>query len=223
MSNSSVEVTSQPRSASYVPAAGHHATLSIYDPLVKAIGADRAKGALIEQGGLSPAQRVLDIGCGTGTLAILLSKRYPGIDVHGLDPDPKALARAERKAERARVPAQFALGFSNQLPYSSESFDRVFSSFMFHHVDPAQREDTLREARRVLRAGGSFHLLDFARPQHGYGLFGHIMRSSPLLKDNTEARMLELFERAGFKSAQKVAGKTILLGMVPIAYYSARV
>src|SRR5437764_7482027 len=90
-------------SRTYLPAAGHDWSLPLYDPIVKLLGGDAARKALLEQAALRPGQRVLDVGCGTGTLATLIKQLYPDVEVVGLDPDPKALARARRKAARAGV------------------------------------------------------------------------------------------------------------------------
>jgi ubiquinone/menaquinone biosynthesis C-methylase UbiE len=64
----------------------------------------------------------------------MLKRHYPAMQVIGLDPDPKALARARRKAERAAVSLRFDQGFAGALAYSAGSFDHVFSSYMFHHL-----------------------------------------------------------------------------------------
>src|SRR5437762_6488263 len=90
-------------SRTYLPAAGHDWSLPLYDPIVKLLGGDAARKALLEQAALRPGQRVLDVGCGTGTLATLIKQLYPDVEVVGPDPDPKALARARRKAARAGV------------------------------------------------------------------------------------------------------------------------
>jgi len=82
----------------YLPAAGHDWFLPLYDPLVKLIGGEAAGKALLDQAALRPGHRVLDVGCGTGTLATQIKRLYPDVEVVGLDPDPKALARATRKA-----------------------------------------------------------------------------------------------------------------------------
>src|SRR5207249_10176352 len=95
-------------SRTYFPAAGHDWSLPLYDPIVKLLGGDAARRALLEQAGLRPGQRVLDVGCGTGTLATLIKQLYPDVAVVGLDPDPKALARARRKAAPARLSTQSA-------------------------------------------------------------------------------------------------------------------
>src|SRR5262245_9287922 len=155
----------------YLPAAGHDWFLPLYDPVVKLLGADRARRALLDHAALRPSHRVLDIGCGTGSLLILLKHLHPDVDVVGLDPDPKALARARRKAQRAAVAIQFDQGFADALAYPEGSFDRVFSSFMFHHLQPDEKVQTLREVRRVLRPGGSLHLLDFGGPDASSGGF----------------------------------------------------
>src|SRR5215472_5684342 len=119
---------------SYLPAAGRDFLLPLYDPLVKLLGADRSRKKLFQQASVRPDHRVLDIGCGTGTFAIAVKTWMPTVDIVGLDPDPKALARSRRKADRARLSIRFDEGFANILPYAERSFDRVFSSLMFHHV-----------------------------------------------------------------------------------------
>ena len=129
--------------------------------MTKVTGADRARSVLLEQAEFRPGQQVLDIGCGTGSLAILLKHLRPEIEVVGLDPDPKALALARRKAQRAAVSTRFDQGFSDALEYPADSFDHVLSSFMFHHLRSDQKEATFREIRRVLKPGGYLHLLDF--------------------------------------------------------------
>jgi ubiquinone/menaquinone biosynthesis C-methylase UbiE len=145
----------------YLPAAGHDWLLPLYDPLVKVLGGNTARRILLDQATVRPGHRVLDIGCGTGTLAMLIKRLHPDVDVVGLDPDPKALARAKRKAERSAVSIRLDQGFSHELPYPEASFDRVFSTFMFHHLMGDEREKTLYEVRRVLTPGGSLHMLDF--------------------------------------------------------------
>src|SRR6516164_4945188 len=141
----------------YLPAAGSDWALPFYDPFVKLLGGDGVRRTLLKQADLRPGHRVLDIGCGTGTLVTLVKRVNPDISVVGLDPDPKALTRAKRKGAQAGVSIHFDQGFSDELPYPGASLDRVFSSFMFHHVSAEQREKTLREAWRVLRPGGSLH------------------------------------------------------------------
>ena len=91
----------------YLPAVGRDWALPFYDPLVKLIGADSARRTLLQQATLHPGHRILDIGCGTGSFVALIKRIYPEVSVVGLDPDPKALARAKKKAARSGVSIQF--------------------------------------------------------------------------------------------------------------------
>ena len=213
-------MTTTERARAYLPAAGHHWSLPLYDPLTKLIGVDRVRKRLLAQADLLPSYRVLDVGCGTGSLAVLITRSQPGVQVVGLDPDAKALARGRQKAERAGTSIQFDEGFADDLPYPDAVFDRVFSSFMFHHVAPGQKQGMLREVRRVLKPGGRLELLDFAGPDVGSnGLLARVMHSNHRLKDNAEERILTLMAEAGLVNARQVGRGALLVGRV--AYYQA--
>lgn len=206
----------------YLPAAGHDWALPLYDPLVKLIGVDAARRTLLDQAAIRPGHRILDIGCGTGSLALLLKRLHPGVDMVGLDPDPKALARGRRKAVRAAVPIQFDEGFSDELPYPQSFFDRVFSSFMLHHLRPDEKERTLREVGRVLKPGGFLHLLDFGGPGSGpNGFLARLLHVNHRLEDNFEGRILYLMRQAGLADPTEVSHRALLFGH--IAYYRASV
>jgi ubiquinone/menaquinone biosynthesis C-methylase UbiE len=203
----------------YLPAAGKDWALPLYDPMVKLLGGEAARRKLLDQAALVPSHRVLDIGCGTGTLVVLIKRGYPGVDVVGLDPDRKALARARKKATRAGISIQLDQGFSDELPYPNASFDRVLSSFMFHHLGTEYREKTICEVRRVLKPGGSLHLADFVHPQgYGHGL-SHVIHSSHPFKDNSDDKILALMAQAGFAQARKVSKGKMLFGLLHVAYY----
>jgi len=204
----------------YLPAAGYDWSLPLYDPIVKLLGGDKARMVLLDHAALRPGYRVLDIGCGTGTLATLIKRFHSDVEVVGIDPDPKALARAKRKAAKAVVSIQFDQGFGDDLPYTEASFDRVFSSFMFHHLPPDEKGKTLRAVRRVLKPGGGFHMLDFEGPGSGpHGVLAHLLHSSKRLKENSESRVLSLMRESGFADPQKVQRQAMLLGY--IAYFRA--
>jgi ubiquinone/menaquinone biosynthesis C-methylase UbiE len=206
----------------YLPAAGCDWALPLYDPLLKLLGTDAARQKLLDQAALNANHRVLDIGCGTGTLVIRIKRLHPQIDIVGLDPDPKALARAAKKAAKARVSIPFDRGFSDQMPYPAASFDRVFSSLMFHHIEPDDREKTLREVRRVLKPGGSLHLLDFAGADApGTSWLGRWAHSAHRMKDLSADRVVAFMNAAGLIDAQKVSDGTVLFGQLRVSYYRA--
>lgn len=205
---------------SFLPAAGHDLFLPLYDPIQRLLGGDAARDELLAEATLEPGMRVLDIGCGTGSFAVQILIAAPGVQVVGIDPDPKALARAERKLAQAGLSAHLDQGYADALPYPVHSFDRVFSTFMFHHLDADAKAKTLREALRVLRPGGRLHLLDFggsqARPS---GLLARLLHSGETLRDNYGGRVPALMADSGFAEAAESGSRRTLFG--PVARYRA--
>lgn len=204
----------------FVPAAGHDRWLVFYDPLTKLLGTATAHRALIDQAALQPGHRVLDIGCGTGSLAIMLKQQHPGVDVVALDPDEHALARARQKAERARVAIEFVRGFADAIPRPDGSFDRVLSSLMLHHLTGEEKAAALEDVHRVLKPGGSFHLLDFAAPEdHPRGILARLLHRGDHLHDGASSRVLAMLGKAGFTEARQIGVQRTLVG--PIAFHRA--
>src|SRR5213593_2072061 len=204
----------------YIPAAGHDWLLPFYDPFVKLMGGESAHRQLIDQAQLQPGQRILEIGCGTGNLTILVKTLYPAVEIVGLDPDPKALDRARRKADRQRVSVQLDRGFSDELHYPDESYDRVLSAFMFHHLKRDEKEQSLHEIRRVLRPGGSLHLLDFGGAHDDSGGFlAHLLHRSEHVRNNSGEMILTLMRQAGLDDPTEVAHQRTIFGR--IIYYRA--
>jgi ubiquinone/menaquinone biosynthesis C-methylase UbiE len=200
----------------YLPAASRDFLLPLYDPLMSLLGFRQALLPLVEQAALQPDHRVLDVGCGTGTLAIFVKQRFPSIDIVGADPDPKALARANRKAARANVAVRFDRAFGDALSYADATFDRVFSSMMLHHVPRAEKTTLLAEVRRVLKPGGRLELLDFAGGTHS--LLAHVLHGRRA-SEAMDARLLRGFADAGFVEGRRVATRQTLVGT--IGYYQA--
>jgi ubiquinone/menaquinone biosynthesis C-methylase UbiE len=187
-------------------------------------GLSAARRMLLDQATIEPGFRVLDIGGGTGTLAILIKRLHQGVDVFGLDPDPKALARAKGKAERIGISIRLDQGFADELPYEDASFDRVFSTLMFHHVPLDKKEEALSEVRRVLTTEGCFHMLDFAGSEAaGYGPLARLFHSSHHPKDNSEESILTLMNRVAFVSCEKLMEGAMLFGSLRIKHYRAGV
>jgi ubiquinone/menaquinone biosynthesis C-methylase UbiE len=205
----------------FIPAAGHDWALPLYDPFVKLIGGDQARRTLLESASLRPGQVVLDLGCGTGSLAMLTKRDHPAVDVVGLDPDAKALARAKRKAMRAMASIQLDRGFADNLPYGDGRFDRVLSSFVFHHLRRDEKAGMLREARRVLKPGGLLCLLDFAGPESVSGPVARWLHGRSLLTDNEEHRVLTLMGQAGFHDRQAVGRGSMVFGLVAWSLFQA--
>jgi ubiquinone/menaquinone biosynthesis C-methylase UbiE len=160
-----MDTTEDSRHDGYLHALRFAALTRFYDPVIRATTREsRFKSLLIDQAAPSPGQRILDLGCGTGTLALQVKRRQPGADVVGLDADPEMLAQARGKARQAGVELELTEGYSTQLPYEEASFDRVLSTLFFHHLDPDPKRQTAREIARVLRPGGELHVADWGPP-----------------------------------------------------------
>jgi ubiquinone/menaquinone biosynthesis C-methylase UbiE len=148
----------------YVPAAGRRAFTRLYDPVV-ALSMREAtfRGRLCAQvlDGVAPGASVIDVGCGTGTLAIALAAR--GAAVVGVDGDPEVLALARAKAGADAV--QWREGTATALAVPGSSADRVVMSLLLHHLGADAKRAALAEAVRVLRAGGRLHVADWGRPR----------------------------------------------------------
>src|SRR5882724_1248484 len=115
---------------------------------------------------LQPGEAVLDVGCGTGTLALVAKKRVGEMGrVCGIDPSSQLLVGARRKAKRAVLPIDFQPGGIEQIPFSNQSFDVVLSTFMMHHLSDDLKRQGLSEIVRVLKPGGRLLVVDFKRPE----------------------------------------------------------
>ncbi len=200
----------------YLPAANLDLFLPAYDPIMKLLGYRRALAPLVSQADLQAGHAVLDIGCGTGAVAILVKQRYPDASVIGVDPDPLALVRAARNAARAGVAVRFDRGFADTLDYPSAGFDRVFSSMMLHHVRRADRFNTFTEVRRVLKPGGRLEILDFAGGTHS--LLAHVLHGRRASAAVSE-RLLAGLHEAGFVNARQLGTRSTIAGA--IGYYQA--
>jgi ubiquinone/menaquinone biosynthesis C-methylase UbiE len=201
---------------------GHDRLLPLYDPLQRLLGMGSVHRQLVDQARIQPDQRVLEIGCGTGNLAIFIKRLYSGAEVVGIDPDPKALARARRKAGREALSVQLDRGFAEELPYPDASFDRVLSALMFHHLGPEEKEKSLGEARRVLRPGGSLHLLDFGGAKmRSDGFMARLHHRSERLRNNFGERIPTLMGEAGFADPTEVSQRVTIAGR--LTYYRASV
>ena len=205
----------------YLPAAGRDWLLPFFDPFTKLLGIEALHRRLVDQAAISPGHRVLEIGSGTGNLVILAKTANPTADITGIDPDPKAVSRARKKAGRRRLQLSFDQGFSEHLPYPDASFDRILSAFMLHHVKPDAKALTLREAFRVLKPGGSLHLADFEDNEQPAGGLHALIASRIHSRHGSSPHhvVLGLMSDAGFSDPLEVAQKTTAMGR--IMYYKA--
>src|SRR5262245_48663275 len=151
--------------------------------------------AIIRLAELETGNDVLDIGCGTGTLAIAATRAVGTTGaVTGIDASPSMIARASRKARKAGAPATFQVAVAENLPFPDRRFDVVFSTLMLHHLPRKTRQQCAREISRVLKAGGRAVAVDFGRAKRR-GLLAHFHRHGHV----EVADIVSLFVDAGLK------------------------
>ena len=204
--------------AKYIPALRFDWLTPLYDPILRWMMREQAiKRRLIQEAGIQPGQSVLDLGCGTGTLAIMVKQSIPAATVTGLDGDPNVLEIARTKAVRAGVNLTLDLGMAYQLPYQDRSFDRVLSSLVFHHLATDDKRKTMGEVYRILRPGGEFYLLDLGRPHRMYGYVISIWdRWLERAGDNVRGLLPVMMREAGFELVEESDYFTTVFGSLSL-------
>jgi ubiquinone/menaquinone biosynthesis C-methylase UbiE len=124
----------------------------------------------VELARLQPGEQALDVGCGTGALALVVARRVGASGrIVGIDPSAEQIARARTKAARRHAPIEFQIAVIEQLPFPEQTFDVVFSTLMMHHLPAPLKRQGLAEIARVLKPGGRLIIGDFVRKQDRTG------------------------------------------------------
>lgn len=206
----------------YIPALGLNWLSPLYDVIMPPIIRESTvKPRLVEQMKVKKGHRILDLGCGTATLTIMIKNAQPEAEVIGLDIDPKILALARSKVERERLDITFELSTATELPYLDESFDRVVSSMVFHHLNRENKVRALKEIFRVLKPGGELHIADFGKPHNALMyLISLFARHFEETFDNIKGFLPEMFRNAGFADVEETAQYMTVNGTLSL--YRAR-
>lgn len=151
----------------FIPALRYSWLTKIYDPIIQhTMPEEKFKKQLISQANISENARVLDFGCGSLTLSLMAKRSNPAADVHAVDVDEKILKIAEEKQREAQADISIQRYEGRILPYQSNSFDRVISSLVFHHLSREQKMNALYEIHRVLKPGGEIHIADWGKAKN---------------------------------------------------------
>jgi ubiquinone/menaquinone biosynthesis C-methylase UbiE len=218
---STVETTPQ----SFIPALGSHWLTPFYDGLSWLVGEQTIKRDLVRQARITPGHDVLDLGCGTGTLALLVKAMHPDARMAGVDIDPRILAIARAKIAAAGVDIRLVEGSATAPPLPDASCDRVLSTLMLHHLTTPQKREALAAVRRLLRPGGELHVADWGKPQNALMALASLsfrwFDGDETTGANLRGELPSLIAAAGFRDVVETERRMSPLGTVAFIRASA--
>lgn len=208
----------------YVPALGVEWLTSLYDFLISVtLPEHRFKRDLIEHADLHPGYVVLDLGCGTATLSLMLEQTVPNARIFAMDGDMRILELARKKAAKRRSKILFQNAMSFRLPYFDNSFHRVLSSLVFHHLTTVNKVRTFNEIFRVLSAGGTLHIADWGKPQSktmkAASMIVQMFDGRKTTEDNIQGFLPRMLLNAGFEDVRESKHYSTIFGTLSL--YSA--
>jgi ubiquinone/menaquinone biosynthesis C-methylase UbiE len=205
----------------FLPGMGHPALTPFYDSFARLVARESTfKRRLVERLGLRAGQRALDIGSGTGTLAIMIAEARPGVEVMGIDPDEEMLARARKKSEAAGLRIDFENASATELPFADGSFDRVTSTLMAHHLPTSAKEQMFAEVRRVLKPAGELHLVDIGPARSAVARSLQRLLRPHVLEDNLDGKLPSMMAAAGLVDIAEQDRVVTVFG--PLVFWRAR-
>ncbi len=207
--------------ADYIPALRFHSLTRYFDAvLATTLKEEKFKSLLVKQATVRPGDRVLDVGCGTGTLAVLLKKSVPEAHIVGLDADRAALEIARKKATEAEVEIEFHEALAWNAPFEPKSFERVVSSLVLHHLRDRDKLRTLQKVRAWLRPGGELHIADWGKAQNALMRVAFVsvqlLDGFQTTTENVRRGLVPVLRDAGFRSVNETHREMTLFGTLSL-------
>ncbi len=191
----------------FIPAARFHLLTPLFDALCSLVGLGRSyRKKIVKVLNLSQQEvRVMDAGCGSASLAIDVKKESQKILLYAIDADPTILKIAEKKAKRENQQIHFRKAYLQKLPFPDNSFDVVYSSLVFHHLNSDAKKEAMKDIYRILKKNGRFLLVDFGKPKKKFlSFFSWFTILFEDGYDNYRGRVPEMLSDVGFSIVTEV-------------------
>jgi 2-polyprenyl-3-methyl-5-hydroxy-6-metoxy-1,4-benzoquinol methylase len=198
------KINQTPRRRDYVPALGRHELTQDYDRIIAVMTRERRwRADLLRLVAPAPGQTVLDVGCGTGSFAIMLKQACPDARVIGVDPDESVLSIARAKAQVAGVDIEWRCAMGDELGAAvPEAVDKAVSSLVLHQCALPMKVAILSAVRDRLKAGCATFIADYGEQRTLLMrlLFLQVQRLDGFenTQPNADGALPGLMERAGF-------------------------
>jgi len=193
----------------YIPALGYDSLSGYYDLAIKLTMPERKfREKLIDWVDPHPGEHILEFGFGTAANLVLLIQRQGQVNLEGVDIDPNIKAIAEHKLAKYQIELPLHLYDGKTLPFADESFDKVFSSLVFHQLDAPTKTSALKELHRVLKPNGKLIIGDWGKAKNRYMRTAfylvQLLDGFKTTNDNVKGLMPEFIRKAGFPVVAEV-------------------
>ncbi len=208
----------------FIPALGYNWLTGFYDFTIKLTMPEKKfRTLLIDELDPNNGETILEFGYGTGQNIILANQRNEKITLKGVDIDPKVKAIAERKINKLRLDINLDLYDGLTLPYPDNTFDKVFSSLVFHQLDQNTKLSSLKEIYRVLQPNGKLIVGDWGKAKNKIMRFAfyfvQILDGFKTTNDNVKGLLPAFIKQAGFSNVKETNFINTKIGTY--SYYKA--
>lgn len=210
--------------AAYIPALKYHFLTPIYDWFIRLTMPEvKVKNQLVQQAELQAGEKILDFGCGTATLTLLIEEQCTDGLVIGLDTDPEIVAIAKKKISQKKSAITVLIYEGKNLPFPDRTFDKVLSSWVFHHLTTSQKIAAFKEINRVLKPRGELHIADWGKAETKLmRLLFFILQvfdNFYTTNDNVKGKLPQLIRKGGFQRVEILGNQSTLFGT--LSYFKA--
>ena len=193
----------------FIPALGYDFLSDYYDLAIKLTMPEKKfRNKLVDLVNPQKNEKILEFGFGTAQNIIILKQRFPDSDVQGVDIDPKIKSIAEYKLNKAGIHAPLFLYDGNKLPFEDKSFDKVYSSLVFHQLDSVTKLKCLLEINRILKPEGELIIGDWGKAKTKWMRFSfylvQLLDGFKTTNDNVNGLMIKYISDARFKNVEEI-------------------